>query len=84
MKIYQFEGKCNSSGERIRIAREKAGITQSQLAARLQVEGVQLNQKAISRIETGERVVADYELIYLAKALKVSPTWLLTGEDNRS
>ena len=84
MKIYQSEGKCNSSGERIRIAREKAGITQSQSAARLQVEGVQLNQKAISRIETGERVVADYELIYLAKALKVSPTWLLTGEDNRS
>ncbi len=84
MKIYQFKGKCNSSGERIRIAREKAGITQSQLAARLQVEGVQLNQKAISRIETGERVVADYELIYLAKALKESPNWLLTGEDNRS
>ena len=84
MKIYRFQGKCNSSGERIRIAREKAGLTQNDLAARLQIEGVQLNQKAISRIETGERVVADYELIYLAKALKVTPSWLLSGEEGKA
>ena len=84
MKIYQFKGKCNSSGERVRIAREKAGLTQNDLAARLQIEGVQLNQKAISRIETGERVVADFELIYLAKALKVTPSWLLSGEESKN
>ena len=84
MKIYRFEGKCNSSGERVRIARENAGITQNELAARLQVAGVPLNQKAISRIETGERVVADYELLHLAKALNVPPIWLLTGEEAKS
>ena len=82
MKIYGFEGKSNSSGERVRFAREKLGISQSQLAARLQVEGVQLNQKAISRIETGERIIADYELVYLAKALNEDPTWLLLGEQS--
>jgi len=80
MKIYDFSGKSNASGERVRIAREKKGISQSQLAARLQVEGIQLNQKAISRIETGERIVADYEVIYLAKALNVDVLWLLLGE----
>lgn len=80
MKIYDFSGKSNASGERVRIAREKNGISQSQLAARLQVEGIQLNQKAISRIETGERIVADYEVIYLAKALNVDVLWLLLGE----
>ena len=84
MKIYRFEGKCNSSGERVRTARENAGITQNELAARLQVAGVPLNQKAISRIETGERVVADYELLHLAKALDVPPIWLLTGEKTKS
>ena len=68
MKIYGFEGKCNTSGERVRMAREHLGISQSQLAARLQVEGIQLNQKAISRIETGDRVIADYELIFLSKS----------------
>lgn len=80
MKIYGIEGKCNSSGQRVKIAREKSGLSQSQLAARLQVEGIQLNQKAISRIETGERVVADYELAYLAKSLNVDPIWLLLGD----
>lgn len=83
MKIYDYEGKSNASGERVRIAREKSGITQSQLAARLQVEGIQLNQKAVSRIETGERVIADFEVIYLAKALNVDPIWLLLGEQRK-
>ena len=83
MKIYDYEGRSNASGDRVRIAREKNGITQSQLAARLQVEGIQLNQKAISRIETGERVIADYEVIYLAKALNVELKWLLLGEQRK-
>lgn len=47
------------------------------------MEGIQLNQKAISRIETGERVVADYELVYLAKVLHVDPLWLLTGKQSK-
>lgn len=84
MKIYDFDGKSNASGGRVRIAREKCGITQSQLAARLQVEGIQLNQKAVSRIETGERVIADYELVYLAKALNADPLWLLLGEQRKA
>ena len=83
MKIYKHEGRSNTSGQRVRIAREKEGINQNQLAARLQVEGIQLNQKAISRIETGERVVADYELVYLAKVLHVDPLWLLTGKQSK-
>lgn len=83
MKIYEFEGKSNISGERVKISRKRMGINQSQLAARLQVKGIQLNQKAISRIETGERVIADYELIYLAKALNVDPLWLLLGDQNK-
>ena len=52
-------------------------LSQDQLAARMQVEGVPLTQKAISRIETGERVVADYELMLLAKALNTSVMVLL-------
>ncbi|MDO4976769.1 MAG: helix-turn-helix transcriptional regulator [Eubacteriales bacterium] len=83
MKIYGFEGKCNTSGERVKMAREHLGISQSQLAARLQVEGIQLNQKAISRIETGDRVIADYELIFLSKSLKVDLVWLLMGDQTK-
>ena len=77
MKIYQFKGKCNISGSAIRRERERQQLSQEQLAARMQVEGIQLNQKAISRIETGGRVVADYELVYLARALEVGVLELL-------
>ena len=77
MKIYQFKGKCNISGSAIRRERERQRLSQEQLAARMQVEGIQLNQKAISRIETGGRVVADYELVHLARALEVGVLELL-------
>ena len=53
------------------------GLSQEQLAVRLQLDGLELTQKAISRMETGERVVADYELVYLARALEVGVLELL-------
>lgn len=45
MKIYAFNGKSNLCGEEIRSLREKKRLSQEQLAARMQVEGVQINQK---------------------------------------
>ena len=70
-------GRCNLCGQRIKEARKREGLSQDQLAARMQVEGIQINQRAVSRIETGDRVVADYELLYFAKVLKVELNWLL-------
>lgn len=77
MKIYAYNGRCNVSGRNVRVFREQQGLSQEQLAARVQVEGVPLTQKAVSRIETGERVVADYELMLLARVLNVSVRELL-------
>lgn len=78
MKIYRPDGRCNSSGTQVRLMREKAGFSQEQLAAKIQLAGLNITQKAISRIETGDRVVADYELLFLADALNVS-VYLLLG-----
>jgi len=64
----------------VRRIREGKKLSQEQLAAWLQLEGLYINQKAISRIETGERVVADYELLYLAKVLRVRVEDLLGME----
>ncbi len=79
MKFYKYNGRCNLCGENIRCVREAKGLTQEQLAARLQVAGLSLTQKAISRIETGERVVADYELVQLAAALDTEIKNLLSA-----
>lgn len=78
MRIYHnSDGKCNASGAKIRELREQAGLSQEQLAAKLQLAGLNLNQKAVSRIETGDRVVPDFELIYFAQVLRVPVCTLL-------
>ena len=81
MKIYDFNGKKNMCGDRVREARQKQRISQTDLAARLQVSGVVIERDSISRIEIGTRFVADYELTVLASCLKVSVGWLLGIED---
>ena len=81
MKIYDFDGKKNICGERVKLARKKAKLTQIDLAARLQVAGVIIERDSVSRIEIGTRFVADYEIVVLSKILNVSPAWLLGMED---
>lgn len=77
MKIYDYNGKKNICGKRVKEARKKMKISQTVLAARLQVEGVNLERDSISRIEIGTRFVTDYELAALSRILNVSPSYLL-------
>lgn len=78
MKIFDpAVGRRNISGERVRQARTKRHMTQTQLAAKVQTMGVILEQDAISRIERGARMVQDYELRALAEALNVTADWLM-------
>ncbi len=77
MKIYDFNGKKNICGEKVKQARKKQGLSQENLAARLQVEGINIERDSVSRIEIGTRFVADYELAALCKVLNVSPEYLL-------
>lgn len=80
MKIYDYNGKKNLCGNRIRQARLKQRLSQYELAAKLQTEGVSIEQDSISRIEIGTRFVADYEVKVLAKVLNVPVQWLLEDE----
>ena len=77
LKIYDYEGKKNICGNRVHEARCKLRLTQSDLAAKLQVAGIIIERDSISRIEIGTRFVADYELRELARILDVSVNWLL-------
>jgi transcriptional regulator with XRE-family HTH domain len=77
MKIYDFNGSKNICGKRIKEARKSLKLSQEMLAAKLQVEGVNIERDSISRIEIGTRFVADYELLVLCKILSVTPEYLL-------
>ena len=80
MKIYDYEGQKNISGDRIHQSRTAQRISKQDLAARMQVKGVIIEREAISKIETGDRFVADYELMVFAEVLGVSMDWL-TGKE---
>lgn len=80
MKIYKPNGRYNISGVRIKAERENAKLSQEQLAAKVQLLGLNMTQQSISRIEKGERIVADYELEYFAEALNKSILFLLGQE----
>ena len=80
MRIYTPDGRCNLSGERVREARLRLGLSQDALAIKLQLLGLQIGQMAVSRIETGKRLVPDFELPILAEALGVTTDWLLGKE----
>lgn len=77
MRLYTMGERCNISGERMKEARRQRGLSQDALAARLQLRGLQMGQMAVSRIETGKRVVPDFELPVIADALGVTVEWLL-------
>lgn len=71
----------NICGDKVHEARYKLRLTQCNLAAQLQINGIIIERDSISRIEIGTRFVADYELRELAKILKVTVNWLLGIED---
>ncbi len=73
----------NIVGQKVREARARNNppITQTELAARLQVIGFKIEQPAIAKIEAGTRPVADFEVVALARALGVDVEWLLQGDD---
>lgn len=80
MKFYNFEGVKNVSGERIYQARTSRHMTQLELAAKMQLQGVTIEREAISKIETGNRLVTDYELVAFSKVFRVTLDWLTENE----
>lgn len=76
MKIYDYNGKKNICGERLRQARVIQRLRQEDLAAKVQTQGVNMERDSISRIEIGTRFVSDFELKVFAKSVD----WLLGDE----
>ena len=81
IKIYDFNGRKNICGDRIREARQKRRMSQTELAAKMQLAGIIIERDSISRIEIGTRFVLDYELPIYAEVLQVSVAWLLDMEN---
>lgn len=66
------DGRNNLCGEKIASLRSKIGISQRELADRLQIAGLDIDKNAVQRIEAGKRFVTDIELKVLSKVLDLS------------
>jgi len=67
----------NISGSNIAKFRKGLGISQRELADRMQLVGIDIDKNAIQRIEARKRFVTDIELNSFAKVLNVSLESLL-------
>jgi len=79
MKKTHGANRRNVTGKRIRQARlaAKPPVSQDDLSGRLAVLGVILDQGAISRVESEDRYLMDYELLAIARALRIKPSSLV-------
>ena len=76
-KLIYVDDQKNVIGKSLRRIRKKQKVTQLDLAARMQVLGVNVDQQAISNIENNKRIVTDYELACFCKALRCTEQELL-------
>ena len=74
------DGRNNLCGTQIAKYRKAMNKSQRELAAALQLLGLDVDKNAIQRIEAGKRFVTDIELVYLAKVLDVSYEDLLNNQ----
>ena len=72
MKISKYYNSKNISGKMLRKLRIEKGFSQQRLAEKLQLEGIELTSKVISKIENDDRLVQDFELFAFAKVVGVS------------
>ncbi|MCM1195405.1 MAG: helix-turn-helix domain-containing protein [Corallococcus sp.] len=57
-------------GENIRLLREKTGMTQDALAAKLQLNGCDITRSAVAKIEVGQRHLYPDEIILIKRILE--------------
>lgn len=62
----------NIVGPQVRKNRNAQGLSQSAFAAKCQRHGWDISRETLAKIESQIRWVADFELVQLAKALRVS------------
>ena len=72
------DGLNNVCGKNISDFRIKMGISQRELADKMQLVGIEIDKNAIQRIECGKRFVTDIEIIAFAKVFNITFEELLT------
>ncbi len=76
------DGKANIAGRHLKEYRTAKGLSLREMAAKLQVGGLDWDHTQVLRAERGEKAINDVELKYLSSILKISPKKLLEYNDD--
>ena len=71
----------NLIGERLKNLRATKKLSQRDLARELQLIGIDMDKNVITRIETNQRYVTDFELQALKEIFNVSYNYLIDGKE---
>lgn len=79
-KPLSLHGEKNLISQRLITLRKEQGLSQRDLAQKLQLAGYDMDRNVITRIETNQRYVTDIELKALAQALDTTYSYLIDGQ----
>jgi transcriptional regulator with XRE-family HTH domain len=74
----------NIVGPVVRELREKQGLSQAQLAAKINVHGWDISRETLAKIEAQIRWVADFEILKLAEGFGIEGPELLRKAGQKS
>ena len=73
----KYNSNLNAIGKILKEYRIKNNLTQEQLTAKLQVLGININKNSLQKIERGNRIIKEYELVAFTIIFNVSADELL-------
>ena len=68
----KYEDKSNVTGNLIKNARLKLKLSKGEVSRQLQLHAVYIDRTELKRMESGEMIIKDFELIALCKVLKIN------------
>lgn len=82
MKKIEYYDNKNIIYRQLKEARKSANMSQAELAAKMQVLNVNIDQQMISKIEKNMRIVTDYEFASFCRILNISERDMLKDYDS--
>ena len=70
--IKKYNGQLNVVGSKIKFYRKSKDISLVTLSNKLMLLGVDIPKNSLQRLECGKRIIKEYELIAISKALDIS------------
>lgn len=74
-----YNGRLNVTSEKIKELRIKNNLSLSELSTKLALMGIDISKPSLHKLETGKRILKDYELYALAQVFHVPLEDLLSN-----